>query len=104
MGDQHMSSKSTRRSFVKKAALGATAMAFVSRGSARAFAANEKVRLGWIGYGGRATGLLSHMLQNCPDAVHAAFCDLRPERVEGGQKGGGPDKAGGCGGGAALIR
>lgn len=90
-----MSSKSTRRSFVKKAALGATTMAFVSRGSARTFAANEKVRLGWIGYGGRATGLLAHMLESCPDAVHAAICDLRPERVEAGQKAAARDKPAG---------
>ncbi|MBI4578421.1 MAG: Gfo/Idh/MocA family oxidoreductase [Planctomycetes bacterium] len=85
-------SQLSRREFMRKSAIGASAAAFVSAGSARAYAANEKVRVAWIGYGGRATGLMHHMLEKCPDAAIVAMCDLRPDRVEAGLKAAERDK------------
>ena len=81
-----MGSKVSRRSFLRTSAVGASAVALASAGSARGFAANEKVQLGWIGYGGRATGLMQKILKSCPDARIAAICDLKPNRIEAGQK------------------
>ncbi|HOA73192.1 MAG TPA: Gfo/Idh/MocA family oxidoreductase [Phycisphaerae bacterium] len=81
----------SRREFIRKSAAGASAVALTS-GVARGFPANEKVHLGWIGYGGRATGLMQHMLERCPDAAHVAICDLKPDRVEAGLKAAERDK------------
>src|SRR5512147_2719901 len=75
----------SRRQFVKTAAVGTSAIA-LARGAAYGYAANEKVRIAWIGYGGRATGLMAHMLERCPDAEIVAICDLRQDRVEAGMK------------------
>lgn len=81
----------TRRSFLRTSAIGASAVALAS-GRARAFAANEKVQLGWIGYGGRARGLMEKILASCPDAQIRAMCDLIPERTAAGQKAAERDK------------
>ena len=78
-------SQLSRREFISKSAAGASAVALAS-GVARGFPANEKVQLGWIGYGGRATGLMQHMLQRCPDAANVAICDLKPDRVDAGRQ------------------
>ncbi|GMV98478.1 MAG: Gfo/Idh/MocA family oxidoreductase [Phycisphaerae bacterium] len=81
----------TRRSLLRTSAVGASAVA-LGAGSARAFAANGKVELGWIGYGGRAVGLMQKILTSCPDARVRAICDLKPDRVELGLKAAQRDK------------
>jgi predicted dehydrogenase len=81
----------SRRDFVKKTAVGASAVALAA-GVARGFPANEKVRLAWIGYGGRATGLMGHMLERCPDATNIAICDLKQDRIDAGLKAAERDK------------
>lgn len=81
----------SRREFIKTSAVGASAVA-LAKGTAYGFPANERVQLGWIGYGGRATGLMQHMLKNCPDAAQVAICDLKPERVDAGLKAAERDK------------
>ncbi len=80
-----MKNSLSRREFVKKSALGASAVA-LAPGAARGYSANEKVRIAWIGYGGRATGLMDHMIKNCPDAAIVAMCDMRQERLDAGLK------------------
>lgn len=75
----------SRRDFVRNSALGASAVA-LSAGAARAYAANEKVRIAWIGYGGRAVGLMNHFKRVCPDAAVVAVCDLKQDRVDAGCK------------------
>lgn len=90
-----MGSKVSRRSFLRTSAVGASTVALASAGSARGFAANEKVQLGWIGYGGRAQGLMKKILESCPDARIAAICDLKPDRIEAGQKAAERDKPAG---------
>jgi predicted dehydrogenase len=90
-----MGSQVSRRSFLRKSAVGASAVALASAGGARGYAANEKVQIGWIGYGGRATGLMQKMLESCPDARMAAVCDLKPDRIAAGQKAAERDKPAG---------
>jgi len=80
-----MSQRWSRRSFIRRATAGLPALSLAA-GAARGYPAHERVRIGWIGYGGRASQLLNHMLETCPDAVHAAICDLKPERIEAGRK------------------
>lgn len=78
-----MALKLTRRQFVRNsAAAAATITAMSSGGVARGFPANEKVQLGWIGCGGRSSGLMGHMLNSVPDAKVVGVCDLIPERME----------------------
>ncbi len=74
----------SRRDFLRKTSTaGLTAAAVTALGrSARAFAANEKVQLGWIGCGGRSSGLMNHMRETVPDARVVGVCDLIPERME----------------------
>jgi len=86
-----MSSRVSRRSFLRQSAAGASAVALASAGSARGFAANEKVQLGWIGYGGRAEGLMQRIVAN-PDTRVVAVCDLKPDRIAAGQKAAERDK------------
>lgn len=81
----------SRREFIRSSAAGAGAVALAS-GVARGYPANERVQLGWIGYGGRATGLMQHMLERCPEAANVAICDLRQERVDAGLKAAERDK------------
>lgn len=76
----------SRRAFLKTSALGASAVALGAPGVARGFPANEKVKLGWVGIGGRCAGLMDLMLKHVPDARNVAVCDLIPERVEHGKK------------------
>lgn len=87
-----MSKKLSRRSFMKTSAVTASAATLVSAGSARGYAANEKVQLGWIGIGGRCHDLLPQVVEHCPDARTAAVCDLLPERVEKGKQMAAKDK------------
>jgi hypothetical protein len=78
----------TRRDFIRKTSTaGLTAAAVTALGrSAKAFAAHEKVQLGWIGCGGRSSGLMQHMMNNVPDAKVVGVCDLIPERMEKAKK------------------
>jgi len=76
----------SRRDFLKTTAAGASLLALGSPGVARGYPANEKVPVGWLGVGGRGTGLLTTFVDNCPDARIVAVCDLIPERVEKGRK------------------
>lgn len=81
-----MTSNLSRRAFLKTSALGASAVALGAPGVARGFPANEKVKLGWIGIGGRWGNLAELMIKHVPDAVNVAVCDLIPDRVERGKK------------------
>lgn len=80
-----MSNNMSRRDFMKASAAGSAVM-LGSLGSARAYAANERVQLGWIGCGGRSSGLMQHMLEKVPDARVVGVCDLIPERMEKAKK------------------
>jgi len=84
-------SQLSRREFIRKSAASASAVALAS-GVSRGYPANERVQLGWIGYGGRATGLMQHMLQRCPDAANVAICDLKQDRIDAGLKAAERDK------------
>ena len=64
---------STRREFVKQAALGTVALAALS--PARAFGANDRVRVGMIGVGGRGQELLKQV-QQVPNAQLVAIADI----------------------------
>jgi predicted dehydrogenase len=80
-----MSSNLSRRDFIRTSTVGASAAA-LGVSTARAYAANERVQIGWIGVGGRGGGLLTEIVASCPEARIVAVCDLIPERVERGQK------------------
>ena len=64
---------STRREFVKQAALGTVALAALS--PARVFGANDRVRVGMIGVGGRGQELLKQV-QQVPNAQLVAIADI----------------------------
>lgn len=81
-----MKSNLTRRQFIHRSAAGASAMALLSAGAARSYAANEKAQIAWIGIGGRGSEMLTEFVKSCPDARTVAVCDLIPERVEKGKK------------------
>ena len=57
----------------------AAAAAMQSRAGAQG--ANEKVRAGFIGVGGRGSTLLRHTLVE-PNVEIAAICDLKPDRLD----------------------
>jgi predicted dehydrogenase len=67
-------------------AAGAATVALGAAGVARGGGANERVNLGWVGVGGRGTGLLKTMVEHSKDARIAAVCDLKPVRVIAGQR------------------
>jgi predicted dehydrogenase len=64
---------STRREFVKQAALGTAALAAFS--PARVLGANDRVRVGMIGVGGRGQDLLKQV-QQVPNAELVAIADI----------------------------
>ena len=64
---------STRREFVKQAALGTVALAALS--PARVLGANDRVRVGMIGVGGRGQELLKQV-QQVPNAQLVAVADI----------------------------
>ncbi len=64
---------STRREFVKRAALGTVALAALS--PARVLGANDRVRVGMIGVGGRGQELLKQV-QQVPNAQLVAIADI----------------------------
>lgn len=65
--------ESTRREFVKQAALGTAALAAFS--PARVLGANDRVRVGMIGVGGRGQELLKQV-QQVPNAQLVAIADI----------------------------
>jgi predicted dehydrogenase len=81
-----MTANLSRREFVKKTAVGASAVALTATGVARGFPANEKAQIGWIGLGSRWGGLAQEMINNCPDSRTIAVCDLIPAKVERGKQ------------------
>ncbi len=77
-----MKDKLTRRKFVQSSALGVSAMAMGTK-AVHGAAVNEKVRLGWIGMGGRGIELLNRMhLSNAKNIRTVAVCDLKQERID----------------------
>ena len=81
-----MSSQVSRREFIRKTTATASAVTLVSVGASRTYAANEKVQIGWIGVGRRATQLMTEVLAHVPAARTAAVCDLIPAKIEAAQK------------------
>ncbi|PYX00019.1 MAG: gfo/Idh/MocA family oxidoreductase [Acidobacteria bacterium] len=67
----------TRREFIKQAALGTTA--FLAMPSARVLGANERVRIGMIGVGGRGEELLEQVLE-IPNTQVVAIADVYSRR------------------------
>jgi len=75
----------TRRAFLQKSALGASALAAAVGSRARAAEKKDEVVIGFIGVGGRGSTLLNKYVRT--DGVRiAAVCDLRTERVAAAQK------------------
>src|SRR6185295_997700 len=67
----------TRRSFIKT---GAAAMVFTAASRSRVFGANERVRVGLIGCGGR--GMFdAKLMRDVPNVEFAAVCDLYPQHL-----------------------
>ncbi|UCD27892.1 MAG: Gfo/Idh/MocA family oxidoreductase [Planctomycetota bacterium] len=81
-----MSGDLSRRTFIERSTVGASALAIGPAGVAGGYPANEKVNLGWIGFGNRAERLFKFMKKHVPGARTAAVCDLKPERIEAGKK------------------
>ncbi len=69
-----------RRDFLKVSA--ATGLAFgFGEALAQQPSPNERLTCGFIGVGGRGTGLLQTVLDNLPDVDVVAICDINPERL-----------------------
>lgn len=77
-----MGNRVSRRDVLRQSAIGVSAVALSGASSARAFAVNDQVQLGWIGCGGRSSGLMQHMMDNAKNFRVAGVCDLIPERME----------------------
>ena len=73
--------KMTRRDFTKTVAVAGLAGATTALGADRILGTNERVRLGFIGVGGRGTYLLGLALGF--DTVEvSAVCDIKPDRLD----------------------
>jgi predicted dehydrogenase len=68
----------SRRNFLGKVASGLGTLAAVP---ARVWGAHDRIRVGFIGFGDRATDLLSHV-RACPNTEAAAFCDVFTKQVD----------------------
>jgi predicted dehydrogenase len=75
--------ENTRRSFIKRAAL--TSAALLAYPSARVLGANERVRIGMIGVGGRGQELLKQVLE-LPNAELVAIADIYTRRHDEAKK------------------
>ncbi len=74
-----LSNMDSRRNFLGKVASGlAGTFAAVP---ARVLGANERIRVGFIGFGDRGAELLNHV-RACPNTEAAAFCDIYSRRLE----------------------
>jgi len=71
----------SRRNFLGKVATGIGTFAAVPR---RVFGANDRIRVGFIGFGARALDLLNHV-RACPNTETVAFCDVYTRRLERAQ-------------------
>ncbi|MBN1422747.1 MAG: Gfo/Idh/MocA family oxidoreductase [Planctomycetes bacterium] len=78
----------SRRSFLKGTAGGALA-ATLAGSSARVLGANERIRLGYIGTGGRG-GFHLGQFGSMPDVENVAVCDVDRGHLEGAAKRAGP--------------
>lgn len=76
-----MSDILSRRRFIGDSVIGASAAVLGSTSVAKGFPANDRVRLAWIGIGGRGIRLIQTTLEKCPDAQIAAVCNLKPDRI-----------------------
>lgn len=68
----------SRRRFIQASSVATSALLI---NQANAVGPNDKVRVGFVGVGGRGTTLLKNVLR-VPDYEVVAVCDLRQERVE----------------------
>lgn len=73
----------TRRDFIKQTVIGSTA--FVAYPHAKVFGANDRVRVGMIGVGGRGQELLKQILQ-VPNAQLVAIADIYSRRRDEAQQ------------------
>jgi predicted dehydrogenase len=91
-----MPKRITRRTFLEQssraAVVGGSLLTTAGPARAAGLGANEKVRLGWIGCGGRGGQLLSSFKQ-LPDADVVAACDVHRGRAERLAKTAGPQVA-----------
>ena len=76
-------SENTRREFIKKAAL--TSVSLLAYPSARVQGANERIRIGMIGVGGRGQELLKQILE-LPNAELVAIADIYTRRHDEAKK------------------
>ncbi len=76
----------SRRDFMKTSA--ALSVAAVLSGAERVFAAgNDKIRIGMIGCGGRATGAMLDCFNADPNVELISMCDLFQDRIDGALNG-----------------
>jgi predicted dehydrogenase len=68
----------SRRNFLGKVASGLGTLAAVP---ARVLGANDRIRVGFIGFGDRATDLLNHV-RACPNTESVAFCDVFSKQLD----------------------
>jgi predicted dehydrogenase len=68
----------SRRNFLGKVASGLGTLAAVP---ARVLGANDRIRVGFIGFGDRGTDLLNHV-RACPNTEAVAFCDVFARQLE----------------------
>jgi predicted dehydrogenase len=68
----------SRRNFLGKVASGLGTLAAVP---ARVLGANDRIRVGFIGFGDRATDLLNHT-RACPNTEAVAFCDVFARQLD----------------------
>lgn len=71
----------SRRIFLGKVASGLGTLAAVP---GRVLGANDRIRVGFIGFGDRATDLFHH-LRACPNTEAVAFCDVYTRQLERGR-------------------
>ena len=64
-----------RRDFLKGVVQGTVAVSASALSASRVFGANQRVRIGWIGCGGRGRFVSGHM-REVPDAEIVAVCDV----------------------------
>ena len=75
----------SRRSFLTRAAVGATAFTIVKPELVRG-AGNERLKAGLIGCGGRGTQAVENILTGCPNVELVAAADIFEDRLEGSLK------------------
>jgi predicted dehydrogenase len=69
----------SRRKFLTKVATGLGTLAAAA--PAQVLGANERIRVGFIGFGDRATDLLNQ-IRACPNADPVAFCDIFSKQLD----------------------